>query len=547
MKETKGRSFWKKDGPFLFIAVCLNLVLNLFAFNWGMDGYVPWSPDSIEGITVLREMPKLYGKWDYKYPRLQFLIDGTIYKVFINGWERKPEPVTFNGQTRAQVITPSRLETLARISRVNVLIMSALTVVFIYLAGRFYYSSSWAGFIAAVCTALTYGFVYYSHTTCVDVPSMLWITAGFYFMLRSTALNKWKDHVAMGAMFAFACATKDPVLFYAAAFAVAYTGLRLQKLYASSRNWKTSLRGLASRNTLLAIAVFGFLFALLQNIIPWPMAYWERMGVWVGGRGVKDFNQEFAGYLPQLVGTLRQFYCAIGWPLIAMIVVSLAVTMRKHLLFNTLAIVFPLVFFYVAVSMQIKMSYIRYYLPIMGLFYLPVGFAAAQVWQQRSRLWSRAALGAGAAGLICSALYCAALVFELARDSRTRTAEWFVQNVSRETPVLSCIRRPYGPKLNRYGYKVIENWSVPSLQQMLAEQNKLPPYIITSDEWLNLQTPEALGLRKALASNQMQYERSAAFRHTRVLNPKKNWMSLACWPIMPAEGVSPEIQVWKKN
>jgi hypothetical protein len=544
---SKSHSFEKKDWLFLCLAVCVNVILNLFGFGWGMDGYVPWAPDAIEGITVVREMPKLYGEWSYKYPRLQFLIDGTCYQPLIEKWQREPAYITVNGQRQAQVLTQARLKTLATISRVNVLVMSALTVVFIYLSGRFYYSHRLAGFTAAVCTSLTYAFVFYSHTTCVDVPSMLWITAGFYFLLRSEALNTLRDHLAMAIMFAFACGTKDPMLFYAAAFAVVYAGLRFRRLYTDTQDWKKSAAALVNRNTLLAAGTFFFLFALLQNIIPSPGAYWERMGVWVGGRGVVDFNKGFTGQIPQLVITLKKFYWGMGWPFITAVLVSLIVTSRKHLVFNLLAVLFPLILFYVLVSMRIKMSYIRYYLPVMGLLYLPVGSMAAYLFEQRQRLWSRAALAAIGMCWVLSALYCAALDAEFIGDARNQTAAWFIQNVKKGTPVLSCIQRPYGPKLNQFGYQMIENWNVPPLEVLLAQQNQLPEYILVSSDWLNLQSPEAKALRKALLDHQTAYQTIATFTHHRLLNPKKKWISIACWPIPPENGMSPEIHVLKRH
>ena len=55
------------------------------------------------------------------------------------------------------------------------------------------------------------------------------------------------------------------------------------------------LISLLNRNTGIAIGTFLFTFALLQGILFSPKAYWERMGVWVGGRGVKEFNTGFGG------------------------------------------------------------------------------------------------------------------------------------------------------------------------------------------------------------------------------------------------------------
>ena len=62
-----------------------------------------------------------------------------------------------------------------------------------------------------------------------------------------------------------------------------------------------------------------------------------------------------------------------------LVVVSLIYTSKKHLFFNLLVILFPLVFFYVFISMRIKMSFIRYCLSVMGLLFVPLGAGMARV------------------------------------------------------------------------------------------------------------------------------------------------------------------------
>ena len=136
-------------------------------------------------------------------------------------------------------LTQERLDLLATLSRVNILVMSAPDIlVFVYLIARFYYADSMAGFFASLSLAVTRNFVYYSHTTCVDIPSMFWITLGVYFLLKSVYSGKLFHHIMMAIAFACACCTKDPMLFYAAAFALAYIVLRVDHLRRQGLDFK---------------------------------------------------------------------------------------------------------------------------------------------------------------------------------------------------------------------------------------------------------------------------------------------------------------------
>jgi hypothetical protein len=540
--------FGGKDIRLIFIVIVISLCLNLLGFGWGKDGYVPWSPDSIEGVTTVRELPNLFGKWTNKYPRLQFLIDGLCYKPFVNAWENNKVSVQYGGKTGQSALNQERLDVLATISRINIQIMSVLILIFVYLIARFYYADSVAAFFASLSLAVTLNFVYYSHTSCVDIPSMFWITLGVYFLLKSVLLGTLFHHIMMAIAFACASCTKDAMLFYAAAFAMAYIVLRMRYLRKQGLNFKTSLLSLLSRNTWLSIGIFIFTFALLQGALFSPKAYWERMGVWVGGRGVKEFNYGFKGQLNLLTGTLWSFYWSMGWPLIALFLISMIFTFKKHWLFNMAVVVLPLVVFYTLVVMRIKMSYIRYYLPIMGMFFLPVGAFAAQLFTLKTRWLSRISLGLVAGCYILSLMYCVAMDMELINDSRNQAAEWFKTNVKINTPVLSLIRYPYGLKLSKFGYPTVDHWKVPPVEVLLANQEKLPDYIVLSNNWLTISGPEAAEFKNALLQNKTAYTNAAVFRSKGFMSPRRNWLTLASWPMKSYFGeISPEIILMRKN
>lgn len=545
--EIRKRFLTKKDILPIFVVVTVSLILNLVGFGWGMDGQVPWAADGIEGITTVREMPKLFDKWTYKYPRLQFLVDGLCYKPWIQHWEENPAYSSVNGRQQKQTLTLERLNTLAIISRINILLMSSLIILFIYLIARFYYANSISAFFASLSLAVCFIFVYYSHTTCVDIPSTLWITLGVYCLLRSVYLNTMTGHLLMGLFFAFAACTKDAMFFYAAAFSIVYVAMRTHHLYREGLPFKKCLLSLINRNTVLAVVLFLFTFALLQNILISPKAYWERMGVWIGGRGVKDFNQNFKGQWHLLWTTLQMFHWSIGWPLIALTLISLVYTSRKHLFFNILAVLFPLVFFYVLVSMRIKMSFIRYYLPIMGLLFLPVGAMVSEFFTLRKKGMFRLCMSLVSGVFVLSILFCIALDCELINDTRNQAADWFKAHVKENTPVLSLVNRPYGPKLTEQGYPMIENWKVPPLELLLRNKQQLPDYLVLSEQWYTIRSDEAKTFRQALLNGQGGYTNVIQLGSKGFLIPKKNALSIACWPLKPNLAISPPIIVMKKD
>jgi len=377
---------------------------------------------------------------------------------------------------------------------------------------------------------------------------MLWITVGVYFLLKSVATNRMRHHVLMGTAFAFACCTKDPMLFYAATFALVYLILRGHRLRSEGQSLRGCFFSLFNRNVWVALAVFVFVFALLQGILFSPKAYWDRMGVWVWGRGIKDFNKDFTGQVDLLWGTLGQLYSAAGWPLLVLFLASLCATFRKHRLLNLAVVLLPLVAFYVMVSMRIKMSFIRYYLPVMGLCCLPIGAFVSQLLAVKIKSLRYAAVTLVAVAYGLSLMGCLALDLELIHDSRVQAVAWFEKNVQKDKPVLSLIQRIYGPKLAQSGYRVIENWDVPPLQKLLGSTRSLPDYLILSDGWPNLLSKEADEYKQALLEGKAGYSRLTELNSKGYDDPHRSVLALACWPRLPRfETVSPRVIVMRKD
>ena len=109
------------------------------------------------------------------------------------------------------------------------------------------------------------------------------------------------------------------------------------------------------------------------------------------------------------------------------------------------------------------------------------------------------------------------------------------------------MKRPYGPKLLKYGYPVIENWKVPPLQNLLQNKNRLPDYLILPLSWHIISTKEAKEFRRALLDDKGGYSKITQFGGGGFLNPRKNTLSVACWPLEPSLSISPTVLVMKKD
>ena len=79
---------WNKNAfAGLLFVTAITIVLGSIGLNWGQTGYIPWQDDSLAGITTVREMPRLFGEWTYKYPPLQFMINAIFYRPLLDSWQ----------------------------------------------------------------------------------------------------------------------------------------------------------------------------------------------------------------------------------------------------------------------------------------------------------------------------------------------------------------------------------------------------------------------------------------------------------------------------
>lgn len=535
---------WRVGG--LLAVVVTSLVINCVGLGWGRSGLVPWQPDSIEGITTVREMPRMFRQWTYKYPRGHFLINAVFYHPLLKYWEKHPiRTGTADGRIVSQALNLERLDLLANISRVISAVMGVGTVIAVFLTSRLLFDDYLGAFLAGLALALSQLFVFYSHVGNVDVPCVFWFALGVYWGLKAVYIGRWRHFVLMGLCFSLSICTKDAMVGYVAGMVPAFWLAMIGKNKADGQSFKTAVLSVFSKKVLVAVLVFLFFYALLQDILTSPQAFAERMSHWLGGPGVKGYDKRFRGQLPLLWSSCRMLYGSLGWPLLATIVISLVYCTIKYP-WQSVILTVPLIAFYVIVVMNIRFSAPRFFLPAYGGFALIVGKGCAD-WIRYKKIHIALRILPVAVVYILSLLYCVGLDLEMLGDTRVRTEQWFYKNVGRDNLIGADFHNKlYAPRLHFNGYRLICPWRVSTVQGTSGRSQPYPDYLIITPGWIGVKEEAETAFREKLFDGQTNYKQVISLE-AKYLYPARTIFGFAGWPTPKHGFLSPEIIVFKKK
>ena len=336
----------------LLVVVGLGLALNFTGINWGQPGGNPWQPDSIAGAKTVHHIPNLFSQWKHKYPRAHFMVVAAFYKPFLSYWENNPVPVPAVGGRRAgkEVLNTERLSTLVIVSRIVTILMSAGAVVAVFLTARLLFSDDVAAFFSGLALVLSMLFVFYSHLGNVDVPCAFWFAWSLYYAVKATYIGKWRHFVLLGLFSALAICTKDPVAGYVIGLWVAMWVAMAGAARDSGKPFKKALASIFRVKVFVAAVIAAFCFALLNDLLTTPEAFFRRMDFWFEV-SVPGYNKGFTGYWPFMLRVCRVFYYSLGWPLFAVIIASTIYCIIKFRWKSAFGIL-PMVIFYIVVIMK---------------------------------------------------------------------------------------------------------------------------------------------------------------------------------------------------
>ncbi len=324
------------------------------------------------------------------------------------------------------------------------------------------------------------------------------------------------------------------------AFWLAMTG----KAKTDGQHLRTAVLSVFSKKVLVAILVFLFSYALLQNVLTYPYAFMERMSHWIGGPGVTNYNKGFRGQLPLLWQSCWTLYGSFGWPMLAIIIISLPYCIIRYPWISGLMTI-PLIIFYLLVVMNVRMSAPRYFMPgFVGLALLTgKGCADWLRWQKLPLILRIFPL---AFVYILSLLYCVGLDLEMVGETRYRAQEWLTSHVGRNDCVIALSSPTYAPRIETIGCKYYFIGARPKTEEVLKKIRPYADYLVLGECEYSMTGTFEQDFLKALLEGKRGYKEVARFSH-KYLYPKRTVFGFAGRPIGRTPAISPEIIILRKE
>jgi hypothetical protein len=530
---------------FLTGLLAFSFCLNAIGLDWGCSGYVPWQPDSIEGVVILSQMPNTYSMWTHKYPRGQFLINEIIYYPLQQHW--KKHPVSFQTPDNKYVqaaITGPRLKTLALITHWITLLMSVGTVLAVYLTAMALFKDHIAALLAGLTLTVSHTFCFFASTGNVDVPSIFWFGWATWTAIRAIQTNKLGYFLLLGFCTAYSIGTKEGQATYFAGLGIGTAALYIQQVRQQGSITKTALLSFPFLKLLAAAATALVVFLFLNGF------FWNGTDEFLGRvqhwKGVieKEFLQNPPGQWVLLKSSCRWMYWGMGWPMLTAVVVSLFyLTWREPVkLFFLLA---PLGAFYLLTVMRIHFVAERFLLGGFTGLAIVAGktFSDGIQWKSKYRY---IIMFLGGCVFLFSAMYCLGLRLELRSDTRQRTEQWFYANVSCNKTIGAVMSRNYAPRMQYEGYVQVNDWVSTGINTAKGMQKVMPDYLLLSKNWPCQGQPQDAAFRNDVFANKTAYEKVAQF-YPVYLKPGRSILGFAGWPYDKHDFISPSIYVFQKK
>lgn len=546
IKKPPTPRLWDKRAIFGLVAVLLLcLSVSLPGIGWARNGSALWYQDVIEGLSVVREMPRMFGEWTYKYPRAQYAIDSAFYKMMILKWEKDPVQYTdANGVKRSTLLSWDRLDKLAMISRTTSLLMGLGAVAAVYFCCMFWFGDWLSAILGASCLTLTQTFVFHNHISSVDIPCMFWFAWGIYWVLKSVKTGRWYHYLLMGVTFALSICTKEAVVGFLVGVVPAFWLAMIGRCRQEGKTYKSSIASVFSLKVLLAVSSFLFTYAFIQGILISPQAYIKRMTFWRDAT-VTDVNPDFLGHWWLFKATCADLYVTFGWPLLALIIVSVVWFSIKYRWWSGL-VTLPLLSFYLVVTINIEMVRVRHFIPAYAGLAICTGCFCSWLIANKKipRLLRYIPL---CAVFLLSLFYCIALDLEMVNDSRIKTEKWFAEN-ARPGSSIACVvkSKQLAPRLGNGKFQYNPQWSPVPVGFARANLDKMPDYIILTRKWHSTKDANSKAFWQAIVDGELGFTRIARY-NPKYLWPRKHFLGIAGWPESSVGKMDVPMMIYKKD
>jgi hypothetical protein len=475
--------------PGLVPVLAASLVLNVLGVWWGVpEG---WAPDEVAPQIVLGGFAQAFSHgWagiyppGYHYALLVSLAPPAAWAWFTG---------TSLSSNYAFMLVSERLLSVA---------LGTATTLLVYLAAS-EAASRRAAVFAAMLAATVAPFVYYAKTANVEVGYIFWFALSLVFYLRVLKHDRLRDYLGLAATAAMSVCTKDQ------AYGL-YVLMPLTIVWAAWRRTGAGggalVRAAVNRKTLLALACFGVVFVLVQNLAFNWTGFAQHVRMITGfSHPYRAFPNTWRGQLDLLWLSVVLIQRSFGWP--AFVVCAAGLTYAVVRPFRSgllLWVLVPAVSYYLTFIAVVGYSYDRFLIPVCLCLAILGGWAL-------DRFVETAPLPRGwrvgtAAGVLAFGVYYAGLVdVAMIFDSRYVVEAWMRQHVAPRQLVGTADISIHTPRLSGF------RW-VPMLRVETIAKQRPAFVVIDVDYGTGLARSDAARVYKALIDGTLGYRRVLSYR-----------------------------------
>jgi 4-amino-4-deoxy-L-arabinose transferase-like glycosyltransferase len=534
----------------------LSALLNGYHLWWGLpNGNETWAGDALQPLTPLAIVYESFrrgwssGWFFFKYPIGHALLLACLYVPYLGClWllgrfsPAGPQyPYGFSDPETALFV-------LAMIGRVVTFVMATATVWLLYRVGKGLFGRSvglWAAFGAATSPL----FVYYAHTTNLDVPSVFWMALAWFAAVETVRTGSPRMLLLFGAASGVTLATKEQPLGFLVGLSAVLAVAIGRRCWSGEEKPVRSLKRLA-----LAAGSGAVLLLLLNNAFYNPLGFYHRLQ-FLSGNLPADVQALYVPRVPHirvgesfgwtthlsiLLDAVRQAAWALGFPWFALCVCGVAVALVRSF-WTALQVLVPMIGYYLLSITVLPGVAARYVLPLSIALPIFGGVMCVHLWS-----FGRAAKAVVVATAVLTTIHGAGMVYLLANDPRYDAEEWLARRTPAGTVVETYHKDTFLPRLPEWVKLVRPDFEEISIAD-LARRN--PDLILTTGSDVHnistrnpssgtesIRRRENILFARALFAGELGYHPVAKFQR---------W-----WPFLPdgyVRSVNPAIWIFARD
>lgn len=405
--------------------------------SWATDAITPIAPLAELHNTLIVRVPH-ENVW---YPLFHYMVLAVVFAPYLlllllTGGLSAPSPAYPYGLADPA----TALQVLEILGRLVSMVMAAGAVVAAFATGRVLWGRR-AGFAAAVFVMLMQPVVYYARTGNVDMPVLFWGSLGI--LVFATVLRDgftMRRAAWLGVFAALATATKDQGwgLFLLLPFALLVVLVREARDAGERPDWRIPAVGVLSCAGTYLVAS-----GWVLNPTRW-VAHLEWLRARIPFPEQTSLPATPAGYGRLLLDVLGDVARAGGPVVLVLGAIGVVLAARRR--GAGLAVGLAALGHFLAVIAPVRMSLVRYVIPIAYVACLFAGYAVARGLESGKVAQRAAVTGAGLA-VLWGVVLATDLTYQMWFDSRYAAARWLAPRVSADTTVGGVISASSLPPL----------------------------------------------------------------------------------------------------